>query len=173
MAKGLVYVFTGNGKGKTSAALGVGMRAALSGMKVAMVCWYKEARWPISELGLPKKLKNFNIFLSGKGFYKLPTDHATGEEHKEAAMEALKKARVLLGKVDVLILDEVNNAVSDRLVKVGDVVDLLRKRGETHIVLTGRHAPKTFVRMADLVTEMKKIKHPFDKGKKAIKGLDY
>lgn len=173
MAKGLVYVFTGNGKGKTSAALGVGMRAALSGMKVAMVCWYKEARWPISELGLPKKLKNFNIFLSGKGFYKLPTDHATGEEHKEAAMEALKKARVLLGKVDVLILDEVNNAVKDGLIDLSALIDLISKRGRTHLIITGRYAHKKLVEVADLVTEMKKIKHPFDKGKKAIKGLDY
>ena len=116
------------------------------------------------------KRKNFNIFLSGKGFYKLPTDHASKEEHKKAAEAALKKASELVGKVDVLILDEVNNAVSDRLVKTGD---LLKKRGRTHVVLTGRKAQKEFVELADLVTEMRKVKHPFDLGKKAVKGLDY
>lgn len=173
MRQGLVYVFTGEGKGKTSAALGVGVRAALSEMKVAMVCWYKEGRWPTSELKLPKRLKNFQIYLSGKGFYRLPTDHATEEEHKKAAKAALEKARELIGKVDVLILDEVNNAADDKLIKASDVVDLVRKRGKTHVILTGREAPKLFLRMADLVTEMKKIRHPFDKGKKAVKGLDY
>ena len=173
MKKGLIYLFTGDGKGKTSAAIGVGVRAALSGMKVGMVCWYKEDKWPISELKISDKIKNFNIFLSGKGFYKLPTDHASKEEHKKAAEAALKKASELVGKVDVLILDEVNNAVSDRLVKTGEVVDLLKKRGRTHVVLTGRKAQKEFVELADLVTEMRKVKHPFDLGKKAVKGLDY
>lgn len=171
--KGLVYVFTGEGKGKTSAAIGVGVRAALSGMRVAMVCWYKESRWQISELKIANKIRNFKIYLSGKGFYKLPTDHASEEEHKKAANEALEKANSLLGKVDVLILDEVNNAMSDRLVNVTDVLLLIKRRGKTHLVLTGRNAPKTVIRMADLVTDMRKVKHPFDRGFKAVKGLDF
>ncbi len=171
--KGLVYVFTGSGKGKTSAAIGVGVRAALSGMRVAMVCWYKESRWQISELKITNKIRNFKIYLSGKGFYKLPTDHATEKEHRIAAGEALDKAKSLLGKVDVLILDEVNNAMSDKLVKVAEVLKLIKSRGATHLVLTGRNAPKTVVRLADLVTDMQKVKHPFDKGMKAVKGLDF
>lgn len=186
MKKGLIYIFTGDGKGKTSAAIGVGVRAALSGMKVAMVCWYKEPRWPISENKLNElftsrtgrksrtsRMGSFEIYLLGKGFYKLPTNHAKPGEHKQAAKQALEKAKSLMRKADVLILDEVNNAVSDRLIKASEVVDLLKKRGKTHVVLTGRNTPKSFVKFADLVTEMKKVKHPFDLGKKAIKGLDY
>jgi len=171
--QGLVYVFTGDGKGKTSAAIGVGVRAALSGMRVAMVCWYKEVKWQVSELELPKKIKNFEIFLSGKGFYKLPTDHVTLKEHKKKAGEALKKANDLVDKVDVLILDEVNNAIKDGLIDLSDLIDLISKRGETHLILTGRRVSKKIVEMADLATEMKKIKHPFDHGVKAVKGLDF
>ena len=173
MNKGLIYVFTGDGKGKTSAAIGVGVRAALSGMKVAMVCWYKEPRWPISELGLPKRLKKFRIYLQGKGFYKLPTDHATEGEHKQAAQSALIKAKDLLEKVDVLILDEVNNAAKDGLIDLSALIDLISKRKKTHLILTGRGAHKKVIALADLVTEMRKVKHPFDRGKKAILGLDY
>lgn len=170
---GLIYVFTGDGKGKTSAAVGVGVRSALSGKKVAMVCWYKEARWPISELKLPQKLPNFEIYLAGEGFYQLPTDHATPVEHTEAAEGALAKARELVDIVDVLILDEVNNAVADRLIDLTALTALISKRGKTHLILTGRGADKKVMAMADLVTEMRKIKHPFDVGKKAVRGLDY
>ena len=173
MQQGMVYVFTGDGKGKTSAAVGVGARAALSGMKVAMVAWYKEARWPISELMLPDKLPTFQIYLAGRGFYKLPTDHATPTEHKEAAEAAMAKARELMGTVDVLILDEANNAVGDGLLNPTDLIDLISKRGKTHVILTGRGAHADLIAIADLVTDMQKVKHPFDVGKKAVKGLDY
>lgn len=169
--KGLVYVFTGDGKGKTSAALGVAVRAALSGMKVGWVSWYKEKRWPISEMKL--KLKNLKMYWLGEGFYKLPTDHTSPNEHKEAAMAALKMAEKLIGKVDVLILDEVNNAVKDGLINLIKLINLISKQGKTHLILTGRGASGIILEGADLVTEMKKIKHPFDKGRKAVKGLDY
>lgn len=195
--KGLLYVFTGDGKGKTSAALGVGVRAALSGMKVAMVCWYKSKDWDVSEYHLSKKLKNFEIFPMGAGFrirkyesrirnergrtVKVASlsgggaviDRATEKEHNEAARGALKKASDLMRKVDVLILDEVNNAVKDRLIPLIDLIDLISKRGKTHLILTGRGIHKQVIEKADLVTEMKRMKHPFDRGRKAVKGLDY
>jgi len=82
-------------------------------------------------------------------------------------------AKKLVGKVDVLILDEVNNAIVDGLIDLIDLIDLISKRGKTHIIITGRHASAELVEVADLVTEMKKIKHPFDQGKKAVRGLDY
>jgi len=171
MKPGLVYVFTGDGKGKTSAALGVAVRAASNGMKVSWVSWYKEKKWPISEMNL--KLKNLKMYWLGEGFYKLPTDHATPTEHKHAAAAALKMAEKLLGKVDVLVLDEVNNAVKDKLIDLNYLIKLIGKRGKTHLILTGRGARPELVERADLVTEMKKIKHPFDKGQKAVKGLDF
>ncbi len=171
--KGLVYVFTGDGKGKTSAALGVAVRAALSGLKVAIVQWYKEKRWPIAEHQIGKYIKNIKIYPLGSGFYRLPTDHATPEQHQQAAAAALKQAEKLLSKVDVLVLDEVNNAVKDKLINLNDLMDLISKRGKTHLILTGRGATRRVLVGADLVTECKKIKHPFDKGLKAVKGLDY
>jgi len=171
--QGLVYVFTGDGKGKTSAAFWTGVRAALRGMKVAVIQWYKEARWPTAEQEIGQKIENFKVYLMGKGFYQLPTDHATPSEHKKAAQEALDLAKELMGKVDVLILDEVSNAVKDRLIDLIDLIDLISKRGKTHVILTGRGAHPKIIAMADLVTEMKKIKHPFDRGKMAVKGLDY
>ena len=179
MKKGMIYVFTGEGKGKTSAALGVAVRAVSNGMKVGWVSWYKEERWPISEKKLPtgsllKGLKgSLEMYFMGEGFYKLPTDHATSKEHKMAGSKALKKAGELVKKVDVLVLDEVNNAIKDKLVEVDEVIELLEKREKTHVILTGRDADKKIVKIANLVTECKKIKHPFDKGVKAIKGLDY
>lgn len=169
--KGLVYVFTGDGKGKTNAALGVAVRAACNGMKVGWVSWYKEKRWPISEMKL--KFKNLQMYWLGEGFYKLPTDHATPDEHKRAAEAALKQAKKLLSKVDVLVLDEVNNAVRDKLIDLNYLSELIARRGKTHLILTGRGASGRVLEAADLVTEMKKIKHPFDKGLKAVKGLDY
>ena len=171
--KGLVYVFTGDGKGKTSAAFWTGVRAALRGMKVAAIQWYKEAAWPTAEQKISQKLPNFKVYLMGKGFYKLPTDHASRAEHVKAAQEALGLAGKLVDKVDVLILDEVNNAVHDKLINLIDLIDLISKRGNTHLILTGRGADKKIIVIADLVTEMKKIKHPFDQGKKAVRGLDY
>lgn len=170
---GLVYVFTGEGKGKTSAALGVAVRAALRGMKVGIVQWYKEKRWPIAEHKIGEKLENIQIFPLGSGFYQLPSDHATQSEHQQAAEAALAQARELVGKVDVLILDEVINAIGDGLVENKRVMELLSERGEMHVILTGRGAGQELIEVADLVTECKKIKHPFDKGKMAMAGLDY
>ena len=173
LQKGMVYVFTGEGKGKTSAGMWTGVRAALSGMKVAVICWYKEARWPTADQRIGGFVPGMKVYVKGKGFYKLPTDHTSEEGHREAANEGLRLARRPLSKVDVLVLDEINNAVGDGLVSERDVVELIEKRGGTHLVLTGRGAGKKVVGLADLVTEMRKIKHPFDRGLKAIKGLDY
>lgn len=178
MNKGLVYIFEGDGKGKTSAALGVTCRMLLTGGKVAWISWYKEKIWKISEAELPKKFNNLKMFWTGKGFYKGPMDHANEDEHKIAAKNAVKKAISILQKskdkkVDLLVLDEVIKAVEDGLIGVDEIVSLLEKRGETHVVLTGHHAPVKLREVADLVTEMKKIKHPYDKGVLAVRGMDF
>jgi cob(I)alamin adenosyltransferase len=182
MRSGLVYIFTGEGKGKTSAAIGTAVRAVGAGMKVSWVAWYKQASWKLTEVELLEKL-GVKVFLVGKGFH-MPTktapvgdqivvDTATEEEHKEAARKALEKAYKLLDKIDVLILDEVNNAVKDRLINLIELIDLISKRGKTHLILTGRGADPEIIKLADLVTEMKKIKHPYDNGNLAIRGLDF
>lgn len=170
---GLVYIFTGEGKGKTSAAMWTAMRAALDGKKVAVIHWYKEERWKTNDQKIKGLLPNLSDYLMGQGFYKLPTDHAGEDEHKEAAGLALEKARELIKEVDVLVLDEVINAIGDGLVEESEVLELLIGRGETHVVLSGRGASKKLIEAADLVTQMRKAKHPFDEGKKAVKGLDF
>ena len=189
VSKGMVYVFTGDGKGKTSAALGVATRALLNKMKVGWVAWYKQRSWKVSEFEMLKIFgeKLLEMHLMGDGFYlkkdkggevdiagggKL-VDKASFEEHREAANHALEKAAELINIVDVLILDEINNAIADKLIEVGDVIDLLERRGKVHVILTGRDANEKIVKVADLVTKMEKIKHPYDKGVKAIKGLDF
>jgi len=197
-SQGLIYIFTGDGKGKTSAALGMAMRAVGQGKRVAMVQWYKERRWKIGEHNLPLMLKrtneqtnkrtkkptgNFEIYPMGQGFYKLPTDHATPKQHGRAAKAALNLAKDLLSvnqqsainnqQLFLLILDEVLNAVNDKLISQISLTRLISQRGPTHIILTGRRAPPELIALADLVTEMKNVKHPFDRGKKAILGLDY
>jgi cob(I)alamin adenosyltransferase len=183
MNQGLVYVFTGEGKGKTSAAIGVAVRAVGVGMTVAWVAWYKQASWKLSETKLLQKL-GVDVYLLGKGFHILAkrakvgdkvmvVDTATETEHRKAAELALRQAEELAGKVDVLILDEVNNAVKDKLISINDLLELIAHRGKTNLVLTGRGAAESVIKQADLVTEMKKIKHPYDQGKLAVKGLDF
>lgn len=173
---GLIYAFTGEGKGKTSAALGVAVRVALSGKKVVIIQWYKEKRWPIAEHKLGEVFKNIEILPMGNGFYKLPSDHATPQEHQASAKVGLQQAtNSLREKPFLLVLDEVLNAISDGLITEEEVLKLLEQRGKTHLVLTGRssHLTRTVLVRCDLVTECKKIKHPFDLGKLAVAGLDY
>jgi cob(I)alamin adenosyltransferase len=195
MKQGLVYVFTGEGKGKTSAALGTAMRAVGAGMRVAWVAWYKQPGWKLSEIVSLEKL-GVKVYLMGKGFHigsresgvgsrvktvktakvgvnGMVADTASEEEHRQAAQEALKKAGSLVGKVDVLVLDEVNNALADRLIDLIGLIDLISKRGKTHLILTGRNVRSEIIGMADVVSEMKKIKHVYNKGTLAIRGLDF
>jgi cob(I)alamin adenosyltransferase len=185
MNQGLVYVFTGGGKGKTSAAVGTAIRAAGAGMRVGWVAFYKQESWKLSELD-PLKRWGVQVYLMGKGFHlqnqaksvkvgidSRVIDTATEAEHKQAAEEALMQAGKLIKDMDLLVLDEVNNAVDDHLIDLSDLTDLISKRKQTHLVLTGRDAKPEIVKIADLVTDMKKIKHPYDKGKLAVKGLDY
>ncbi len=184
MNKGMVYVFTGEGKGKTSAAVGVAVRAVGVGLKVGWVAFFKQESWKLAEVESLKKL-GVEVCLSGKGFYlkgqkmakieanQVVVDSASQEDHKLAAREAMKKVGDLLKQVDVLVLDEVNNAISEGLLRVEVVLELIEERNKTHLILTGRSADKKIIKVADLVTEMKKVKHPYDQGKLAVRGLDY
>ena len=159
------------------------MRAVGNGMKVVWISWYKEENWKLSEVKSLKKL-GVEVYLMGKGFSmdkkinplsdgSVVVDKVSDEEHKKAANKALDKAKELLNEVEVLVLDEINNAVDEGLVEIGDLMDLLFKRGKTHLILTGRNVKKEVLDLADLVTECKKIKHPYDKGELAMRGLDY
>ncbi len=200
---GLVYVFTGEGKGKTSAALGVTVRMLLNKKKVVWISWYKEEKWGISEMKLIEHFRDdLRMFWMGYGFYiaegeeqkmgnsKIKTakvstsrvyDMNTPDGHKRAAEEALNLAKRLLvdrGEaggmpIDLLVLDEAVQAVKDELLDEEDLIKVLGMRGSTHVVLTGRGLTKPIKDEADLVSEIAKVRHPFDRGSLAVKGLDF
>ena len=174
--KGLVIVYTGGGKGKTSAALGLVLRAVGYNHKVCMVQFVKGS-WHYGELDSAKRLEpEFELVTAGKGFVGILDDKSPREDHVKAANEALVigKEKIVSGKYDVVILDEINYAVQLELLKLSDVIDVIKsKPTELDLVLTGNHASKEVIELADLVTEMKEIKHPFKSGIKAKKGIDF
>ena len=173
---GLIIVHTGNGKGKTTAALGLAIRAWGDGLRVLILQFIKGG-WKYGEIETIKKLGEIDGRIElkrlGKGFQRNTDDKA---EHIAAAQEALKEAGEAFesGNYDLIILDEINYAVKFELITVEDVKALLAKRpAELHVVLTGRDAKEEIIDMADLVTEMKLIKHPYQKGIKAQKGIEF
>ncbi len=170
---GLVQIFTGDGKGKTSAALGEVLRALGHGLKVCIVVFMK-GDYPYGEWAILSKLPNVRISKFG---YKKFTDPAkVRPEEIEQAKQALAVAReaTLSGNYDLVILDEVNVAVAWKLVELDEVVRLIRgKPPNVELILTGREADAELIKLADLVTEMVKIKHPYDKGVLARKGIEY
>jgi cob(I)alamin adenosyltransferase len=173
---GLVIVYTGNGKGKTTAALGVALRAIGHGFKVCMVQFIK-GEWHYGELNSLKKLEpDFELIVAGKGFIGIiDDDHAFGE-HAKAAKTALSIAeqKISHGSFDVVILDEINYAVNLGVLKLEDVMEVVQNRPKkVSLILTGNHASEEIISLADLVTEMRELKHPYKKGIKAKKGIDF
>jgi cob(I)alamin adenosyltransferase len=174
--KGLVIVYTGGGKGKTSAALGLVLRAVGYNHKVCMVQFVKGS-WHCGELDSAKRLApEFELITAGKGFVGILDDKSPREEHVKAANDtlAISREKIMSGKFDIVILDEINYAIQLELLKLDDVIDMIMsKPAEIDLVLTGNHAAKEIIELADLVTEMKEIKHPFKSGIKAKKGIDF
>ena len=172
--KGLTIVFTGPGKGKTTAALGLAVRAVGSGLRVLMVQFIKGS-WHYGELDAVQAFGDrFVIRPMGKGFVKLGGE--VDPEHRKAAEEAWSFARenILSGEYDMVILDEINYALSYGLLAVEPVLESLRAKPEmVHVVLTGRNAHPAIVEGADLVTEMREVKHPYQKGIDAQRGIEY
>mgnify|MGYP001585974096 CR=1 FL=1 len=173
----MIVIFTGNGKGKTTAALGQAVRALGQDKKVLIIQFIK-GPWVSGEHKFFGKLKlnkkNFKLIRAGKGFVKILGDKTPFLEHKKAAQNALELAKKEIGgqKWDLIILDEINVAVNLKLIKANDVLKII-KSISIDIILTGRNAPKSFMKIADLITEMKEIKHPFSKGKLAKNGVEY
>jgi cob(I)alamin adenosyltransferase len=171
--KGLVQVFTGNGKGKTSAALGAVLRASGHGLKVYIV-FFMKGKYPYGEFSTLPKLPNVDIASFGLRCLIDPA-HINPEEIEQAKL-ALSAAReaMLSGNYDLVVLDEVNVAVYFKLIELDDVIRLVSdKPRNVELILTGRYADAKIIELADLVTEMVKLKHPYDKGVKARKGIEY
>lgn len=175
-ARGLVAVHTGEGKGKTTAALGTAVRAVGYGRRACFIQFIK-GDWHSGELDAAKRLEpELEWIRAGLGFYRIMGDDRPEEAHRQAAAEGLAVARekICSGDYLLVVLDEINYAIDEGLLDVADVVALLRDKPESvHVILTGRNAHPDVIAMADLVTEMKEIKHPFQQGMLAQKGFDY
>jgi len=173
---GLVIVYTGKGKGKTTAALGMALRAVGHDRRICMIQFIKGS-WHYGEMTSSKLLEpQFELVAVGKGFVGILDDKSPREEHVKIAREAVQISRekIQSKKYDIIILDEINYAVNLGLVEVNDVLDLIKIKPSTlHLVLTGNYARDEIINVADLVTEMKEVKHPFQVGIKAKKGIDY
>ena len=173
---GLIIVYTGNGKGKTTAALGIALRAVGYDKKICMIQFIKGS-WHYGEMSSSKRLEpEFEMVAIGKGFVGIIDDKSPKEEHKRIADEAIKISinKIQSGNYDIIILDEVNYAINLGLVKLEDVLNLIKSKPSTlDLALTGNHAKDEIIEIADLVTEMKEVKHPYRQGKKAKKGIDF
>jgi len=174
--KGVVIVHTGDGKGKTTAALGMALRAAGHGKKVLIVQFIKDFQ-NYGELKFVKKYHcGIEIKSMGKGYVKIKGDKFPFEEHVKAAKQAFRFAqdKILSKEYDIVVLDEINIALDKKLLTLDEVVKLIQQKPpDLHIVLTGRNAPKKLIQLADLVSEVKEIKHPYKKGILAQKGIEY
>ncbi|HUT67275.1 MAG TPA: cob(I)yrinic acid a,c-diamide adenosyltransferase [Dehalococcoidales bacterium] len=170
---GLVQIFTGNGKGKTTAALGTILRAAGHGIKVFIV-FFMKGDYEYGEFSALLKLPNVEIYKSGFRQFTDPLNIKPEEiEQAKSALAAARKA-VLSGDYGLVVLDEVNVALEYKLIELDEVIKLIEdKPPHVELILTGRYADNRLIEIADLVTEMIKVKHPFDKGVKARKGIEY
>ena len=183
--RGLVMLYTGEGKGKTTSAFGVALRAVGRGWNVSMIQFTKMGEWPKGEplgeiAGAERLAPNFEVIPTGIGFVNIFGDPYTLEEHREAAQTglALAKEKMASGEYQFVILDEILGAVDQGQVDLEQVEELIRTKPHAiNLLLTGHDANKRFLDrllpLVDLATEMVKLKHPFDQGHQARKGLDY
>jgi len=173
LEEGIVQVYTGNGKGKSTAAFGLALRAIGRGLKVYIIQFIKGG-FDYGELYIVDKLPNLTLKAFGRG--KFVTEKPPEKVDVQFAEEALALAEKIVksGEYDIVILDEVNVALNLKLIKTGRVVELIKaKPKHVELVLTGRYAPNEIIELADLVTEMHEVKHPYNKGFEARKGIEY
>ena len=171
--EGLVEVFTGEGKGKTSAALGIVLRALGHGLRVHIV-YFMKGNFPYGEQRVLAELPNVTFARFGHETFVDPAN--VKQEEREEAREAIQAAReaMLSSEYDMIILDEINVAVAWNLVDIDQLMKLIDVKPEkVELVLTGRYADPRLIEIADLVTDMVKVKHPYDKGILSRKGVDY
>ncbi len=170
--KGLVHLYTGDGKGKTTAAIGLGIRAVGAGLRVHMIQFMKGRRY--SELDALEKIPGFTVTQFGRDEF--VSKEKPAQIDIDLAQKGLAYAREVLTKneYDVVILDEINVAVDYRLITVDDVLGLVKMKPDSmELVLTGRYAKPEVIQQADLVSEILEIKHPYQKGVTCRKGIDW
>ena len=172
LEKGFVHIYTGNGKGKTTAAIGLGIRATGEGLKVYMIQFMKGRRY--SEIDALENIKDFTVIQFGR-------DEFVSKENPEQididlARKGFEHAKEIIknGEHDLIILDEINVAVDFKLIPLKDVLKLMDEKPEkVELVLTGRYSHPDMVKQADLVSEILEIKHPYQNGIQSRKGIDW
>ncbi len=171
--KGLVHIYTGDGKGKTTSALGLGLRALGHGARVTVIQFMKG--WEnYGELTEASKIEGLKIIQTGRPDYvykgkEQPKDYEEAERGMEAARTVMKD-----GSCDMLILDEINVALAYGLVRMSDVIQLILNKPEgLELILTGRGMHEELIGLADVVTEMREVKHPYSLGVSARKGVEF
>ena len=169
----MIIVNTGDGKGKTTAALGVALRATGHNFKVSMVQFIK-GRWKPGEVRAASGLApNFEIIPMGLGFTWLSKDMERDRAEAQNGWK-LAKEKIASGKYNIVILDELTHAINLGFIDLKDVLETLRKKAEAlHVIITGRDAPEEMIELADLVTEMKLVKHPYKDGIVAQRGIEF
>ena len=181
MEKGLILINTGDGKGKTTAALGTAIRAWGEGLKV-LIFQFIKGNLSYGELKAVRTLQgydgNIEIRQLGDGFvfYKSKSTPASVEKKKELAQKGWNEVvrEVKSGRWDLIVLDEINYAIHFGLIQEDQVIQMLKEKPvHLNLILTGRYAPKGLIDMADTVTEMKLVKHAFQKGIRARKGIEF
>lgn len=173
---GLTILYVGDGKGKTTAAIGLAVRAVGAGLRVCFVQFMKTEKWRSHERTSLRRL-GIAVNVLGTGFVGILDDSRSLAQHRASAKRALRKTRALLtsGAYDVVIADESVSAVDERLLTVRDILGLVRAKPKAkHLVLTGHSTYPALIAASDLVTHMKNVKHPYkEKGLLAQKGIDY
>jgi len=173
---GLVVVITGHGKGKTTSALGMALRAVGHGMKVCIIHFMKGDMYSGEIDGVKKLAPDIELHLTGKGFCGIYGNPYPYEEHRANAQEAIKlaKEKMLSGNYDILILDEINNSLNLKLVNLPQVLDLIENKPPLmHLILTGRDAHTEIIERAHTVSEIKEIKHAYRQKIEPQEGIDY
>ena len=173
--RGLILINTGPGKGKTTAAMGTALRAVGNGMKVLMLQFLKGS-WHYGELDAVQAFgSNFVLKQMGRGFVKVGGAETDPEDIRmvEAAWAEAREA-IYSGEWDMVVLDEINYAISYGMLDPEKVAEVLRTKPEmVHVILTGRNAHPTIIDLADTVTEMRQVKHAYEKGVMAQRGIEY
>jgi len=175
--EGLVIINTGTGKGKTTAALGMALRAAGHGQKVLILQFIKGA-WKTGESKIMERLRpEIEMIQLGKGFIKIEDGKLKiTQKDRDDAARSLQFARgkIINGSYDMVILDEMNNLLAYGLIETEEIIRLIEERPKaSSIVLTGRGAPEELIDIADTVSEVREIKHAYSRGIKAKKGIEY
>lgn len=172
---GITQIYTGDGKGKTTCAIGQGIRAAGRGLNVFMIQFLKS--YPTGELEILKNIKNFKVFRfeSPKGFF-----WTLNQEEKNLLKKEIETSKKFILNVleknecDVLILDELMGAIKNRLIKEEEVLQwIIKKPNNMELILTGRNAPVSLIKKAQLVSEISPIKHPFEQGISSREGIEF